>query len=597
MNMPVEHQQDTTTSGRPQQVDRAMNEMSRSGAPATRCETRREDPDDSPESEPPRAPADMRQVFQLLSALHTDDELDDVLARVDFSGVSAADLDRLILGTVPPNGEEDPRASLRQALLSRKFRERAVPALLGSFPSLPRDIFIHVPKCAGTDLTASLRDRVLPLPASMGDAGFVGENDFLATLGDLAAKAPDHNRIFIYGHINLGAFLARSALRPEDQVFSIIRDPIGLMVSQANYAIGRVRQDPKGHDPDTAQTLRRLGLEYLPDGLSDGELKDLTVRALLDRDISPANQACRHLGSVSGAGFDDAIVHIIANNVEITTTRFYNRWLKERWDIPQSRRHNQSDTVLTVQEAVRLYSHDLARSTSEDQKLFDLVTWAIENAGTSSVTGRQIARLIAPKPAIAFATELTRNNRAAQENEAKGVFLIEEPRLVGRYLQRPSISPPFSPVATEVISASFAAAGNGYGYLGPGWYLPEDSFVWSRGRESILWLPPGPRDGVSIIQIVGTPFVAGERLASQEIEISVNGRSIGSRKLRAYSLIEFEIPQDMTEEGAPLEIALKIPGAARASSVSDSQDHRVLGFSLQRMNFINYSAPGNSANF
>ena len=388
-----------------------------------------------------RAPRDMREVFLLLGRWREGETLEALLDRTDFTDASPARMFEVLIGRPPGHDElsADPadsgaQATFRRTILSREFRERSLFAFLDAFPELAREIFIHVPKCAGTDLIMNLGQRLMPLPYVLKFPDWISDGEFLNVLGGLAQQAPFHDRIFFYGHMFLGDFPAGFRPRPNDKIFSIIRDPLALMVSQANYVIGRLRQDPEGRDPDTAETLEELGMPRLPDGLSVGELKDLAVRVLFNRKIVFTNNACRHLGRLKSKSFEEALGQIAVNDVEITTTEYYDRWLKQRWGIGRSEHHNRSAVLLTVHEARRLYAAALMDSMTEDLKLFSLVTWAIEKAGTPSVTGQQIMRFAA----AGFADELIEGARRGLTGEAKGLFVVQNAFAISRYLHEPS---------------------------------------------------------------------------------------------------------------------------------------------------------------
>ena len=117
----------------------------------------------------------------------------------------------------------------------------------------------------------------------------MSDNAFVAYLSAIARLAPGYDRFFVYGHMELNEYVKACGVRWSDHIFTVIRDPIDLMISQANYAIGRLRQDPSGRQPDTAEILQFLKLERLPELVSAGELKDLAIRALLDARIVRPN--------------------------------------------------------------------------------------------------------------------------------------------------------------------------------------------------------------------------------------------------------------------------------------------------------------------
>jgi hypothetical protein len=454
-----------------------------------------------------------------------------------------------------------------------------------AFPELAREIFVHVPKCAGTDLTLNLRDRMLTLAVDTIAPAWIADDDFVARLAALARAAPEHDRLFVHGHFDLGPYLAGNGRRAGDRVFSIVREPVALMVSQANYKIGRLLQDPAGRDLDTAETLARLGMDRLPEPVIHTDLKDLAVRALLDPGIAQPNLACRHLGRGPESRFEDAILQIVANDVELTTTTHYDAWLHRRWAVPRSERHNRSVPWLTEYEAARLHGAHLDRATAEDRVLHDLVAWAIETTGGDCVTGRQLARLAAPRPLAGFARELSTARHEARRQLPRRPIVIEEPTFVALFLHRPSV--PGAATVRTVLSAGFGTGGDGNAYLGCGWSAPEDGFVWSDGFAAELYLPACPGEGRLALRLVGSPFVA-DGAASRELVLSVNGWPVGESMLRDLSVVEFDVADDLAE--GPLMLTIGVPGARMACETDGSDDKRRLGFCLRRVEAVRYAA-------
>lgn len=537
------------------------------------------------------APRSIRDVCFLLAQFDRQAGLDALLDRVDFSQVGPAQIAQAVLGRplrdrrqAVAAGDFDPRAAFKAALLSQDFRGRILPTFLGTFPELTRDVFIHVPKCAGTDLAMNLGRRQMPLPSVLESPGWLSDDEFLAVVGGLTRSLPFQQRIFVYGHMEFATYLDRCGLRPGDKVFSIIRDPIALMVSQANYAIGRLRQDPNGEDPDTAATREHLGIANIPAKASDRDLKDLVVQALLHPAIAFANQACRHLSSTQALSAEAAIDMIIANDVEITTTDRYNRWLRERWGISHSARHNRSEQVLTLHEARRLYAAAMFDQTAEDQKLFDLITWALERTDGAAVTGQQLARLIAPRDVVAFSQELTAERQKIRESGAKGLFLIEEAPQIARYLAMPSLRAVGSPAIEEIYATGFGIGSAGMSFLSSGWSSPERAFTWSVGTESVIEIPPQPgAEETLIVQISLRPFIAPSVLPTQRLEVTVDGRPVGVCDLRTQALVEFELPSDAARVESPITIVLGVPGAAAPRPLTGAEDDRILGVCLDRL--------------
>ncbi len=544
-----------------------------------------------------RAPRNLRDVFLLLGCLRHGDPFNSLLEQINFAGVDPAELFQVVMGRAPSSEDfaadprdADPGQTFRRAVMSLEFRNWSPFRFLEAFPELARDIFIHVPKCAGTDLIINLgqRRQRMPLPYMLRFPEWIPDDEFLSVLNGLVRNVPFHDRIFIYGHMNLGEFPTGFRIRPDDRIFSIIRDPLTLMVSQANYAVGRLLQDPKGNDPDTSEFLSALGIPRLPDGLSDLEFKDLVVRALFNPGIAFKNNACRHLGSVTGWEFEDAMANIVENDIEITTTGYYEQWLRERWGISGSERHNRSDAILTEREARRLYSDVLRDSVLQDLKLFNLVTWAIEKAGATSITGRRLLCLTEPESPVSLANELTRTSWPGPDGGAPDLFVVQDDHSIARYLQAPSVVIPGARRPEEILSLRFGINDAGVTFLSTGWADAENSFTWTNGTESTILLPPFEYEGDCVIRIAGWPFIVRGSLPSQNIVIFLNEICIGSCTVSDICLMEFDIPRSAAARSTQFELKLIVPGARRPNEVIESPDNRMLGFCLEKVVVINY---------
>jgi len=116
-------------------------------------------------------PRTTRELFELFALYHPTDGLDGLLDRLDFSDVKPLQIYQVAHGRPPerldlvvPDQGYRPRDHLKAALLSGEFRENTLRKLLVAFPEKRRDVFIHVPKCAGTDLILNLGRQRLLLP-------------------------------------------------------------------------------------------------------------------------------------------------------------------------------------------------------------------------------------------------------------------------------------------------------------------------------------------------------------------------------------------------------------------------------------------------
>lgn len=57
--------------------------------------------------------------------------------------------------------------------------------------------------------------------------------------------------IFVAGHTQFNQYAARIGTRLNDRIFTVIRDPIEIIMSMANYVISQFLADPKLERFDT----------------------------------------------------------------------------------------------------------------------------------------------------------------------------------------------------------------------------------------------------------------------------------------------------------------------------------------------------------
>ena len=542
-----------------------------------------------------RLPRTQPELFTLLGHLTMERGLDGLLDLVDFTGVTPADTYRAVYGRPPDHIETaiaapdyDPRSYFKQTLLSQEFRQRLLPNFLTAFPQQGRDVFIHVPKCAGTDLILSLSNRHLPLPKMLEIDGWVSDDEFLYAVAGLARAVPFHDRIFVHGHMELGHYIASAGLRSGDRIFTTIRDPLDLMLSQANYAVGRLCQDPTGRDADTAELLRWLDIPRLPNDVSLRELKDLATRVLLDPRIAQPNRACSYLGRNMLGTYRVAMENIVVHNVEITTTRHYERWLAERWDIGESQRSNRSRTILTRNEGRLLYADVLTSAMAEDQKLYDVVTWSLAQTGAASVTGMEIARLAGPwllegLPETIGVGGFDLSSPGAGTLDKPSLIAAEEPEAVSLYLLPGIPATPEGPRLELVASIDCGLDGAGRDHLLDGWSAAEKTFTWTNAESSQLRLLPVPPDDRCIVRLIGNPYVVKGLIPFQRIEILVNGELMGTARVNDIAVIECEVPMRLRQRDEPIILTLRLPTAARPCDVTGINDSRLLAFALRRV--------------
>lgn len=346
-------------------------------------------------------PRDPRGLFRLLAERDPAGEpLAAILENVDFSGLGPSQVHHSIFGHPPATSAVsqyrsaaayDPKADFIATLVAPEFRDKAIELFLHAFPEKRRLLFVHIPKCAGTDLRANLVPRFLALSHLLASKAWMPDEAFLAELAAAARSIDAVDDILVHGHLHLSWYLNRVGARLGDRIFTIIRDPVELALSQANYAVSVVVRDPARQHPDTRENLDRLGLKQLPENPSPEMLKQLALRAFLDPRLTAPNVICTYLAGF-GKGCADALANLIAYDVEVTDTARYNAWLDQAWGVHSTTRHNSSIKFLLPADVEPHRGH-LDALTSEDRKLYDVVVRALSQAGTPSIRGTELSAM------------------------------------------------------------------------------------------------------------------------------------------------------------------------------------------------------------
>src|SRR4051794_22778551 len=197
------------------------------------------------------APRNPRELFQLLAGHAVGKaDLSDLLEPVDFAGVTPRHVYYGVLGRPPERfwsaaPDYDAKAHFLRGLRSPEFRVRAIELFLAAFPEKRRLVFIHIPKCAGTDLNYHLARRFLWLRHILSSPETVPDKTFFAELAMAAQRVESVQEIFVAGHIQFSHYAARIGTRLNDRIFTVIRDPIEIAMSMANYVVSQLLSDPK----------------------------------------------------------------------------------------------------------------------------------------------------------------------------------------------------------------------------------------------------------------------------------------------------------------------------------------------------------------
>lgn len=349
------------------------------------------------------APVDPRTLFRLFALFEPSLELYSLLCRLDFGRVRPSHLDYSVLGQVP---EHYPRGMawspalardyLNDLLHSAGFQQNVLAYALRAFPEKQRLMFVHIPKCAGSDLSFHLASRFPSLEQRLMDEALTSKGELFEALAGFVRELAFADAIFVRGHLPLDFYAGADLTRPADRIFTILRDPTEIALSQINYILTKFQLniDAGVVDKDTEGWLDALDLKELPPAVTPQFVDKYARKLLHNTDIVEPNSMCRWLGG----GTAQIVAERLARHlVEVTDTTHYNAWLLDRWGISAQTRQNESIKFISLSSLGHQelgYVQDLSL---EDRKLYSRLQQALAVEGKASVYGEDILNA-SPRP-------------------------------------------------------------------------------------------------------------------------------------------------------------------------------------------------------
>lgn len=338
------------------------------------------------------APETPRETFELLSLYARSQGLYNLLRQVDFTDRSPRQVAYAALGAMAPSWRQarsawTPGAArdlFNEQLLSETFQHNILRLFLDAFPEKRRLLFVHIPKCAGSDLSHHLVRRYASISEQLRAPHWTGRQQLFEELSNAVRKLHFFDTIFVHGHVALADYLEQGLARPCDRLFTILRDPVDMAISQVNYILTRLKADAATGTilPDVRAWLRLLEMDEAPADVSDGYLRDLGRRALRMRAIVIPNPMCHWLGGGDAA---EVLELLAEHEVEVTNTERYALWRQQRWGIAANTRQNASTKFLmseTLAAEDLAYLHEISQ---QDAQLYRTVEQQLD-AGASSLS-------------------------------------------------------------------------------------------------------------------------------------------------------------------------------------------------------------------
>ena len=345
----------------------------------------------------PPAPRSPRELLLALRAYDKSKGLDEFLSRFDFTGVTPHQVYYSVLGRLPESAQfaqerpgYEPLAHYRAEILGTEFQSKLVPYVVNAFPEKKRLFFVHVPKCAGSDLAAHLRHQYGnayfslfdQTPAQLLPLSRLSQLQALVT--GLAAK----DTVAVSGHLRLDLMFNERLTRFGDVIFSVVRDPLEISISMVNFVLTHLLSEHSRQNPGIVEWLEMLGLGSVDTQLTTEQTRQMALRLLRDPKIVLPNHLCHFLGRGDVASTIDLCA---ATHIELTTVSRYEVWLKQRWDVAQSLHANESRKYLhltDLSEDDRAYLYDITR---EDRLLYEKIDRVLTRTGRASLFGAELA--------------------------------------------------------------------------------------------------------------------------------------------------------------------------------------------------------------
>lgn len=340
------------------------------------------------------SPRTGRDLFEMLRLYDAEAGIGRVLSRMDLAGMTPRQAVFCTMGRLPPApaarapANYNPRSHLRRLLQGDEFQKNLLRRMLECYPEKQRLFFIHLPKCAGTDLTSILLQQMPGFNMRLLDRNWFTAETMLDALGVLVRDLAFADRVLMFAHFELRNYLADNMVRFGDRVFSVVRNPADTIISGINYILTRFRNDTELQAIDTNGWLKLLDHGRIKAALDSEDYRDIAMEMLFTPGMMHANRICQFLGDGTAAS---ALLMCARADVEISHVSRYEEWLALRWGAAGSRRRNASIPMVS---ADMLGAEGLARIgalTEEDSVFVEKIERKMQEDNTCFVMAADLA--------------------------------------------------------------------------------------------------------------------------------------------------------------------------------------------------------------
>jgi hypothetical protein len=197
-------------------------------------------------------------------------------------------------------------------------------------------LFVHIPKCGGTDFRETMMTRYPLVDTGLGDAAWTSPAMLLAAVQLMLSLMRHSDTLIAHGHLSLGWYLDHQLKRPQDRIAAIVREPVDLVISRVNYVMTVLLTDAESRRPDTREWRAKLRLTDAAIAPDQATLADLADRVMFETDLLGTDCLCEFLGNGDAASARDMIAR---SGIEITDLVDYPAWLHEGFGVHSTRRN------------------------------------------------------------------------------------------------------------------------------------------------------------------------------------------------------------------------------------------------------------------
>ncbi len=334
------------------------------------------------------APVNARQMVLAFALYDAGRGLSSLTSQIDFSGVTRRQIYFNTLGRAPgpavavDGPDFNPRDATTLALHGDEFQMRLREIVLNAFPDKRRLIFVHIPKCAGTDMQTTLERHYPSLNQHLCQPDVTSRPVLFEHLQKFAVGVALADSIAVCGHQSLRWYLDRALVRFEDDVFTFVRHPRDILYSYVSFILTRAVANAGNERRDVAHWLSEIGLESLEPNPSAAYLAK--VGRLLLRKRKP-NIVCNYLGTGTA---ESAFVAMRQSDIEVTDTARYSAWRQRRFGFEPAQRVNPSKPLFTPEIATKADRALIEEMIAEDMIVYEAVQDRLRAQDGLSVRGR-----------------------------------------------------------------------------------------------------------------------------------------------------------------------------------------------------------------